>query len=326
MPRRTSPIARVPLARSTFGIMVGPVVVAAAGVAGLVGAIVAGGFAALGLVIVGAPLIALAIFGAAALTSVRLEVHEAEMRLSWLGGQRVYRLVRGSVTRVALRGPRASPLRPGLGALGWAFGPARLRDSERIEVIRLQRTRTVILVPTDRGRLAVAPASEDQLLAALTRAARARQRQESVAQQADSTAPEVEEPSVTAERRAPEPATDPEVLAAAVSADARVGRRARLRRGLSRLAPLRPGLRAIVILLPAALAAGTWAVLDGRDMLPAGAAESRLLVVALVLAGPAALLGGIMARLWWSRLVAVVVLVGLASLVIIARALLGGGD
>lgn len=309
MPRRTSPIARIPLARSRVASLAVPVVVAAAGVAALVGAIVAGGFAALGLAIVGAPLIALAIFGAAALTSVRLEVYEAEMRLSWLGGERVYRLVRGSVTRVALRGPRASSLRPGLGALGWAFGPARLRDSERIEVIRLRRTPSVILVPTDRGRLAVAPASEEQLLAALTRAARARQRQEALA-------------APPAEARV----TDATAVAAVAVPGRGRSRRSRLRGRLPRLAPLRPGLRAAFILMPAALAAGTWAVLDGRDMLPVESAESRLLVVALVLAGPAAVLGGIMARVWWSRLVGVVVLVGLAALVMIARAMLGGGD
>ena len=56
------------------------------------------------------------------------------------------------------------------------IGRARLREHEQIEVVRLAPTPTAILVPTERGRLAIAPASDDELLDALSRAARARQR------------------------------------------------------------------------------------------------------------------------------------------------------
>jgi hypothetical protein len=64
------------------------------------------------------------------------------------------------------------------GAFGWGLGRAVLRDEERIQIVRLARTPTAILVPTDRGRLAIAPARDDDLLDALSKAAHARQRLE----------------------------------------------------------------------------------------------------------------------------------------------------
>jgi hypothetical protein len=58
-----------------------------------------------------------------------------------------------------------------------------LRGEERIHLVRLARTATAILVPTDRGRLAIAPARDDDLLDALSKAAHARQRLEALAAQ-----------------------------------------------------------------------------------------------------------------------------------------------
>jgi hypothetical protein len=103
------------------------------------------------------------------------------LRLRWLGGERQYRLVRGSVTRVAVSGENAAALRPRFGALGWAVGPAVLRGDEPIELIRLSRRPPLIVAPTDRGRLAIAAAVESELLAAMTHAVRLQERLDEVA-------------------------------------------------------------------------------------------------------------------------------------------------
>lgn len=185
MPRRVPPIARIRLARSLPRLLAWPVLVigtgAMAGATWLLGSFGSGlggvVFAALGGVLVLVGLIVMAV-----LFSIRLEVQEAAVRLSWLGGERIYPLIRGPVTRVRLHGSEASKLRPRFGMFGWALGSARLRDEEEIHVVRLARTRAAILVPTERGRLAIGAADEDQLLEALSRAARARQRLEDLAE------------------------------------------------------------------------------------------------------------------------------------------------
>ncbi|HEX2765491.1 MAG TPA: hypothetical protein VHR55_02475 [Candidatus Limnocylindria bacterium] len=115
---------------------------------------------------------------AVSLAMLRVDVEEAAVRVQWLTGGRTYALEPGPVTRVRLMGEGASSLRARSGILGWQVGRARLRGDEEVEVVRLARTRTAILVPTDRGRLAIAAASEPELLDALTRAARARKRLE----------------------------------------------------------------------------------------------------------------------------------------------------
>ena len=95
------------------------------------------------------------------LLSVRLDVEESAVHVSWIGGGRIYVLSPGPVTRVRLRGPNASRLRVRSGAFGWGLGRAVLRGEEPIQIVRLARTATAILVPTDRGRLAIAPASDE---------------------------------------------------------------------------------------------------------------------------------------------------------------------
>lgn len=164
----------------------------------------------------GGALVLVGLVAAVLLLSIRMEVHEAAVRLAWLGGERIYPLTRGPVTRVRLRGPEASRLKPRFGVFGWSVGSAQLRDEEEINVVRLARTRTAILVPTERGRLAISAADEDQLLDALSRAARARQRLEELADVA-----RVAEPVPPAE---PEPAPEPEptIPAAAIEPEPRI--------------------------------------------------------------------------------------------------------
>jgi hypothetical protein len=181
MPAGTIALAKIPLARAPARLLVGPLVLLAAGAVAAAGGVRIGGLAGVGLVAAGVVVVVLAVYLALVLFSLRLDVEVAMLRLSWIGGERRYVLSRGAVTRVMLRGAGAAPLRPRFGAIGWALGPGKLRHSERIELVRLARSESVILVPTDRGRLAIAPAAEQQLITALGAAARVQQRLDEVA-------------------------------------------------------------------------------------------------------------------------------------------------
>jgi hypothetical protein len=208
MTNTTVPIAPIPLARSHRRLLVVPLTLIAAGSAAVGGGVVLGDAMGIGLVAAGLFVVALSLYLAVMLVSVRLYVEVATLRLRWLGGERRYTLVRGPVTRVALRGREAARLRPRFGALGWGLFRARLRRNENIELIRLARTATMILVPTDHGRVGVAPASEQQLLGALAAAARIQQRLDEVAERARAFV--VPEPS----ERAPLPISPPEPVEA----------------------------------------------------------------------------------------------------------------
>lgn len=201
--------ARIRLARSLPRLLAVPIVVGLIGAAGLAAGLALGAPPASWAVAgIGGLLVLLAVVGATVLLSVRLSVEESDVVLSWLGGSRRYPLAAGPVTRVRLRGPSPSRLRPRSGARWWGVGRARLRDEEEIELVRLARTRTAILVPTARGRLGVAPAHDEDLLAALSRAARARQRTQALAE----AAPVNVEPAPAALSAPPEPEPPPMAL------------------------------------------------------------------------------------------------------------------
>jgi hypothetical protein len=184
MSERTLAIAAIPLARAPLRLLLAPLILLLAGAVAAAGGILVAGAVGAALIGAGGVVAALGLYLAVMLLSIRLDVEVATLRVRWLGGGRHYMLSRGAVTRVLLRGEGAARLRPRFGALGWAFGRASLRGEERIEVIRLARTGSVILVPTDRGRLAIAPASEPQLIDALMAAARVQQRLDEVATRA----------------------------------------------------------------------------------------------------------------------------------------------
>jgi len=364
MPSRVPPIARIRLARAPLRLLVVPLLLIALG-AGLTLAAILGPMRALepawiamvaggGLLAMIALLITIRLFG------IRLDVEEAAVRVHWLGGERLHTLVPGPVTRVRLIGDNASSLRSRTGWLGWTVGRATLRGEEAIQVIRLARTSTAILVPTEGGRLAIAAASEPELIEALSRAARARQRLEELArpmrqsaQQAPAASPApapdaVAEPEphiLTGIERAeleerlarelqtgvaaiaevaafePAPITSTAEPSAEPSAEA-IEERGRRGRTTVRIGRPRPS--AAFVLLPLLGAGGVWAAatLGGRLPEP-GTDIGRLTSLALVLAGPATSVGAIMARAWWPRLVGVVVTSGLAAAVFVGRALLG---
>ncbi len=187
-----------------------PLFLLLAAAAAIGGGLLVGGLQGVGMLGAGVLVALPALYLAAVLLPVRLDVEVAALRLRWLGGERRYALVRGAVTRVPLRGNGAARLRPRFGAFGWGLGPARLRGDERIHVVRLAKVPSLILVPTDLGRLAIAPASEEQLLSALGAAARVQQRLDEVATHTRF----VELPVPEAE--APQPAVESTVAAAEV--------------------------------------------------------------------------------------------------------------
>lgn len=360
MSKRVTPIARIRLARSLPRLLALPLLLAAAGAAILAaGVAVLGGTGGLIVAVAGGLLVFVALAIATVLLSIRLLVEESAIGVTWLGGGRVYPLTAGPVTRVRLSGANASRLRARSRMLGWGMGRARLRDQEAIEVVRLAPTGTAILVPTERGRLAIAPASEDELLDALSRAARARQRLDALAEPDGALAPpaptepdlapgpppapmtgieramlerRLAEELAAAEAVAGEAATEsaeaePAVVAqpaappsAAVAPRERRG--ARLR---TRVVIPRPKPSVAFVILPLIGAGAAWGVgLAGGRMPEPGTDLARLTSLALVLAGPATSIGAIMALAWWPRTVGVVVAAGLAASVFIGRALIGG--
>ncbi len=178
-------IARVPLARSLRRLVVAPLVLVAIGlIAGVAALLLLPDLKAYALLAAAAVAFALALYLLAVVTTVRLDVEVSTLRLRWIGSDRRYALARGAVTRVALTGEQAVKLRPRLGFFGWGLGRARLRGEETIQLVRLTRSSAVILVPTDAGRIAVAPSSEQQFLEALAAAARVQQRLDQVAARA----------------------------------------------------------------------------------------------------------------------------------------------
>ena len=355
MSDRVPPIARIRLSRSLPRLLILPLLGLIAGVAaiggglllvpGTTGVVVAG---LGGVVVLGS------LTGSLVLLSVRLDVEEAAVCLAWLGGERIYPLSPGPVTRVRLRGDEASRLRASPRLLPWQLGPGRLRGEEDVEVVRLAPTATAILIPTERGRLAIAAADEKGLLEALSRAARARQRLEDLTRDAPRVdepmrpPPEVEvepglmtgiqravfEGRMAQERAAAASAAEGERLAAGAdapaieapaSAELEVTEARTRRRRLPRpRLTLRPGPSLTLLVLPLVGAGTAWGLAELLDRMPEpGTDLGRLTTLALVLAGPATTVGAIMARVYWPRLVAVVVAGGLATAVFVGRALLG---
>jgi hypothetical protein len=211
------PIARIRLARSPVRLFALPLLLVLVAVGLVILAVPGplrmgegGWYAALA----AAGLLAVVAIGVAMrLLSIRLDVEEAAVRLHWLGGERTYALAPGPVTRVRLRGENASRLHARSRWLGWGLGRARLRDEEDVELVRLAGTSTVILVPTERGRLAIGASSEEALIDALSRAARARQRLEQLVAETPTLKHVDEEGGAPAEEAGwtePEPEREPE--------------------------------------------------------------------------------------------------------------------
>jgi hypothetical protein len=378
----TVAIAPVPLARSGRRLAVVPVILLAAGAVAVGAGLLRTEPWGLALVAAGALVALLGLVLWLVLLSIRLEVEVATLRVRRLGGERRYTLVRGPVTRVPLRGPEAARLRPSLAALAWGVGRARLRGDETIELVRMAPSDTMILVPTDHGRVGIAPASEQQLLNALAAAARIQQRLDVVAERARAyvplppPAPEPPVPApaegderpgrvltgieraileerLAAQRAAALQAAEAERQAAAdaarmatfiaaeeaqkpllaaaqrptarrsVSLPAVRVPRPRVHVGRPRLEVSGERLRDFVILvLPVLAAVAVWVAAATQQRLDMPPAQLRPVAAALLASGPAAALAGVVARVWFPRLLGLVTITSLLGVGLVARALL----
>jgi hypothetical protein len=210
MAARAESIGEVRLARSLARVLALPILVIAAGVGLAVsGVVLVGGTAGLAMAGAGGVLVVVGVVLAAMPLSVRVHVEESVVRVRWLFGRQVHLLTAGSLTRIHLRGEGASRLTGGFG-FGWSLGRALLRDQEHVHVVRLAPTESVILIPTARGRLAIASSDEQHLIETLTHAAQARARAEELLEVAPTALP-----TAAAAERVPQPGDpdfDPRLL------------------------------------------------------------------------------------------------------------------
>jgi hypothetical protein len=170
-----APLARVALARDIPRMLAAPALIALASAALIgLGMLVLGGVGTIALVALGAGGVAVAAWLAARILSLRLAVEVDYLHLTGIGTDRRYHLAQGPLSRLVTAGPSKANLGTGLRGLIRGVGSAPLSESERINVIRLGATPTVILVPTEQGRLAVAVAAEQEFLASLMAAAQTR--------------------------------------------------------------------------------------------------------------------------------------------------------
>ena len=172
MSEEITPIARIRLARSPLRLLAAPFAFALTGASAVVGGWMLGGIGGAGLAIAGSLAIGCALFLALFVFSVSVAIEPGTVHLRWLTGERRYALVRGSLTRVTVLGAGRATIRARFGAIGWSLGRAELPGEEQIDVVRLAATPTMIVIPTDLGRLAIAAASETELIEALGTAAR----------------------------------------------------------------------------------------------------------------------------------------------------------
>jgi hypothetical protein len=177
-PAAPAPPARVQLARDARTQLAVPALLI---VLGAVLLVAAAALVVLALVPVAAaavlavPGIALVVAGVAVavrVRSLRLAVEPDYLHLTGIRVDRRYHLAPGNLARVPAGGVERRR-RPN--ALGRAVGSATLRTTgESIELIQLGSTPSVIVVPTEQGRVALAAAAEADLVEALMAAARTR--------------------------------------------------------------------------------------------------------------------------------------------------------
>jgi hypothetical protein len=177
-PAAPAPLARVRLARDArtqfafpgLLFLVGAAIVVLGVVAWLTGAVPAAAAVLVGVIGIGTQATGAGL--ALRIRSLRLAVEPDYLHLTGIRVDRRYHLAPGNLARVASGGVTRGR-RPQ--ALGRAVGRATLRTTgESIELIQLGATPSVIVVPTERGRVALAAAAEGELVEALMAAARTR--------------------------------------------------------------------------------------------------------------------------------------------------------
>jgi hypothetical protein len=161
----------VRLARSPRALFALPGIAILGGAAGVVGGLILGGAAAMLLVLIGVLLLAAGLAAGVLLASVQVAVEPGAVVVRWLGGRRRYPLAHGELTRVGRDPSGSPPMRVPLGGFGMAFGPGTFHGTTPVTVVSLDVSAPLIVIPTRRGALAVAPADEAALLTALREAA-----------------------------------------------------------------------------------------------------------------------------------------------------------
>ena len=104
------------------------------------------------------------------LFSLRLVAIPNELQLRSVFGTRRYPLRRGEVRRLWVQFSRL-PLEARVGTMGVRVGEGQLGGEKLVDVIALDQASTLLMVPVEGGRLAVAPESEGTLMDVLRRAA-----------------------------------------------------------------------------------------------------------------------------------------------------------
>lgn len=169
----SAPLATVALARAPARLLAAPGFLALIGLLSLGAALVAVDPARLLLVAIGLLVVAVATWLAIRVLSLRLAVEPDYLHLRGIGTDRRYHLAPGSLSRVRSGGARRQRRRLPVG-VGSVVGPAVLASGEQVEVIQLGAAPSMVLVPTEGGRVALAVASEQEFVAALMDAARTR--------------------------------------------------------------------------------------------------------------------------------------------------------
>jgi hypothetical protein len=104
--------------------------------------------------------------------TMRLQAVPGQLRVRSLFVSRRYQLAKGDVRRLRLPPGWRFPVGAAFRGLGVRIGPGQLEGEKLVGVIALARPASLLMVPTTDGRLAIAVASEKQLLDALMRATR----------------------------------------------------------------------------------------------------------------------------------------------------------
>src|ERR1700686_5455718 len=96
-------VTLVRLARDRLRLFVGPALLVVLGAGAVAGGLLAAGPTGISLVALGGVAALAAAYLAALVSSYQLLVEPGALKLRWLGGEQRYRLIRGQVTRVAVR-------------------------------------------------------------------------------------------------------------------------------------------------------------------------------------------------------------------------------
>ena len=143
---------------------------AAIGVAAIFTATATFGLVATILNLTGAACLLYALLLGLYLFSLRLVAIPNELQLRSVFGTRRYPLRRGEVRRLWVQFSRL-PLEARVGTVGVRVGEGQLGAEKLVDVIALDQVSTLLMVPVEGGRLAVAPENEGTLISALGRAA-----------------------------------------------------------------------------------------------------------------------------------------------------------